>query len=236
VNVTLVERYDPAWPSWFDAIRAELAAALGELALAIEHVGSTAVPGMTAKPIIDIDVVIAQGALGAAVAKLSELGYVHQGDLGVPEREAFGLTDRARLDRLPPHHLYVCPKDSRELHRHLSFRDYLTRHPEWANELAGLKWSLCETNANDRQAYIDGKSLLVQHITRLAQVDFEGPIAAGDLVLEPILPEHAGALFAELQAPELYAFIPHDPPGSAEALAERYRRWAARQSPDGKEI
>ena len=99
----VIADYDPSWPATFEQLRDRLTGTLGLLAVAIEHVGSTAVPGLAAKPIIDLDVVIADRAdLPAVIQQLRPLGYQHEGDLGVPGREAF--TTPAG----PPHHLYVC--------------------------------------------------------------------------------------------------------------------------------
>src|SRR5512145_273306 len=107
--------YDPSWPDVFEDLRARLLRALGDLVMAIEHVGSTAVPGLAAKPIIDIDVVIPSVSdLPAAIQRLAEIGYAHRGDLGVPGREAF-----SQPADLPRHHLYVCTIRSVELLRHL---------------------------------------------------------------------------------------------------------------------
>ena len=117
-----VKPYDEKWSADFEAIKLELQGALGELALAIEHVGSTAVVGLSAKPCIDIDVVIEDySVLDEVVRALSNIGYVHEGDLGISGREAFDYSDKPHLAK---HHLYVCPKDSAELKRHLAFRDF----------------------------------------------------------------------------------------------------------------
>ena len=166
--VTLVQKYDPEWPTWFARLRSILAANLGDSYLAMEHVCSTSVPGMVAKPIIDIDVVIADGRFDEVKARLATLGYVHEGDKGIPGREAFDLRDEALLSALPAHHLYVCPQGGAELQRHLAFRDFLRRSPHYVEWLSNLKWSLAETHHNDRQAYMDGKAALVQQITELA--------------------------------------------------------------------
>ena len=123
----MVLPYDPAWKADFAAIRQELASALGELAIAIEHVGSTSVEGLSAKPCIDIDVVMPDRAVfPQIVERLAAIGYTREGDLGIPDREAFCYTGKPHL-RL--HHLYVCPADSEELHRHLVFRDFLAHPP-----------------------------------------------------------------------------------------------------------
>ncbi len=122
--------YDEAWAAAFRAIEAELRAALAGLALRIEHVGSTSVPGLSAKPIIDVDVVIhSRTELAAAVEALAAIGYRHEGDLGIAGREAFAYDGKEHLQR---HHLYVCAQDSAELKRHLAFRDHLRAHPEEA--------------------------------------------------------------------------------------------------------
>ena len=119
----IVLPYDSAWKTAFEDIRAELAAALGDLAVAIEHIGSTSVEGMSAKPIIDIDVVIPDYTVFDDVVQiLAKIGYTHEGDLGIKDREAFKYTDKPHLQK---HHLYVCPQNSAELHRHITFRDFL---------------------------------------------------------------------------------------------------------------
>jgi len=166
--VTLVSAYNPAWPSWFLRIRDLVAEKLGPTCLAIEHVGSTAVPGMTAKPIIDIAVVIERSMFQIVKALLDELGYRHQGDLGIQGREAFNLENSGMSARLPPHHLYVCPRESEELKSQIAFRDYLRAHPEWVLRLSELKRSLCEQYGAEREAYMEGKSAMVREITCLA--------------------------------------------------------------------
>ena len=118
----IVLPYDTAWADDFNAIKRELEDALGELAITVEHVGSTSVVGMSAKPCIDIDVVIEDYSVFERVREaLSDIGYIHEGDLGIKDREAFKYEDKPHLQK---HHLYVCPEASKELHRHLTFRDF----------------------------------------------------------------------------------------------------------------
>src|SRR5450432_2481119 len=127
-----IVNYDPRWPDTFAALRNRIADALGTLAQRIENVGSTAVAGLAAKPIIDLDIVIAtRSDLPAVLTRLHQLGYHHEGDLGVPGREAFTTPPGA-----PPHHLYVCAADNPQLADHLTFRDYLRAHPETAHTYA----------------------------------------------------------------------------------------------------
>ena len=76
--------------------------------------------------------------------------------------------------RLPPHHLYVCPRESEELKRQVAFRDHLRANPEWVLRLSELKRSLCEQHGADREAYMEGKSAMVQEITSLALQDLRG--------------------------------------------------------------
>ena len=107
-----------SWES--EAVRAigRLKAVLGDVSVEIRHVGSTAVRGIKAKPIIDIDVVIEdQGCFEKVKLALETIGYHHEGDLGIPGREAFKYEGK---DHLRKHHLYVCSKDAGELKRHIS--------------------------------------------------------------------------------------------------------------------
>ena len=152
----IVEPYNEVWKQDFLAIRSELAPALGDLALSIEHVGSTSVPGLSAKPIIDIDVVIKdESMLGAAVSALAKIGYTHEGDKGIPGREAFHYEGKTHLRN---HHLYVCPQDSAELKRHVSFRDYLRAHPKAVAEYSRVKKEGAALFPHDIDAYIEHKT------------------------------------------------------------------------------
>ena len=167
--------YDPQWPVLFAELRAVLWAALGDVALAIEHVGSTSVPGLAAKPIIDLDVVIEFTArLPDAIRCLAGLGYSHEGDKGIPGREAFARAGpdvpRNGTGRTWPHqHLYACAQDSTELARQLAFRDYLRAHPDAALAYERLKRQLAEKFRDDRDAYCDGKSTFVEEVLRRAR-------------------------------------------------------------------
>ena len=159
-----VQPYSEAWAEDFAKISVELAAALGSLALSIEHVGSTSVKGLSAKPIIDIDVVIAdRSVLGQAVTALETIGYRHEGDLGIPGREAFKYDGKEHLRR---HHLYVCTKDSAELKRHITFRDFLRSHPEAVREYSRVKEEGAALFPDDIDGYIAHKSPFIESIYR----------------------------------------------------------------------
>lgn len=162
-NIVVVP-YDNNWKLQFETIRAEIQDALGELALSIEHVGSTSVEGLSAKPIIDIDVVIEnESKLQAVVEKLAEIGYEHEGNLGIVGREAFGYTGKEHLQN---HHLYVCTKDSPELKRHLTFRDYLRSHEEAVREYSRIKEEGAKLFPNDIDGYISYKTGWIENVYR----------------------------------------------------------------------
>ena len=156
----IVISYQSGWKSRFDELYAQLSEVLGSLSIGIEHIGSTAVPGLHAKPVVDIDVIISNAADFQQVQeRLSCIGYKHVGDLGVPGREAFEL--RQQRESITDHHLYVCRESADELRRHLQFRDYLLAHPEAASEYGRLKCELARKHRDDREAYTDAKSQFI---------------------------------------------------------------------------
>ncbi len=158
----VIHDYDPHWPALFEACRTRITSVLGPLAQRIEHVGSTAVPALAAKPIIDLIVVIPTRAdLPAVIARLQLLGYMHEGDGSISGREAFAAPPSA-----PTQHLYVCAADSLELARQVAFRDILRSQPATAQAYADLKRSLAERFRHDRTAYTEAKSEFVEHHLR----------------------------------------------------------------------
>jgi len=160
----VVVAYDPDWPRLFDELRGRVVTALGELAVVIEHVGSTSVPGLAAKPIIDMDVVIPSPAdVPAAITRLAAIGYRHKGNLGILEREAFAPPPGSQS-----HHLYVCPLGSEEFRRHIAFRDYLRAHPEEAREYGACKQAAADRFRDDRAAYMLAKHELVAAMVQRA--------------------------------------------------------------------
>lgn len=120
----IIEEYSEEWPKAFNKIEMIISNKLNSLALRIEHVGSTSVPSLSAKPIIDIDIVIeSMNYLPKVIKKLEELGYLYEGDLGIRNREAFARKDvyvpyTSEGNEKHEHHLYVCNKESEELKRH----------------------------------------------------------------------------------------------------------------------
>ena len=158
----LVHPYDGRWPAQFELLRDRLETIAGGHLLRIEHVGSTSVPGLAAKPTIDIDVVIEASRWPVVRAALESAGYRHIGDQDVAGREVFKPRDTdAAPASWPKHHLYVCADDAAELHRHIAFRDYLRRHPHEVQRLAARKWVLARTPGMDKERYQAEKSPLV---------------------------------------------------------------------------
>ena len=158
----IVTPYDEAWESAFEDIKTELERALGGLSVGIEHVGSTSVKGMSAKPCIDVDVVIKDySVFNDVVERLADIGYVHEGDLGIKGREAFKYADKPHLMR---HHLYVCPQDSEELKRHVTFRDFLRNNAEAARKYSAVKETAAELFPNDIDKYIEYKSPCIEEL------------------------------------------------------------------------
>jgi GrpB-like predicted nucleotidyltransferase (UPF0157 family) len=169
----IIEDYNPLWPERFALLRTRIGAALGSLAVAIEHVGSTAVPGLAAKPIIDMDILLQSRAdLPLVIIRLASLGYEHRGDLGVSGREAF---------RTPPtdfpHHLYVCPPHSPEFQRHIAFRNHLRTHADDARAYGDLKRKLASQFRDDREAYNQAKTDFVTEILSRTLRNFSPPCA-----------------------------------------------------------
>jgi len=164
----VVVPYDPAWPAAFELLRERIAAALGDLAVGIEHVGSTAVPDCDAKPIVDIDVVIRHAdELPAVVQRLATLGYAHLGDLGIVGREAF----RMPPSDLPRHHLYVLASGAAPLQAHLILRDTLRADPDLAAAYGALKRDLAQRYRDDRDSYTEGKTAFITAVLLDARDD-----------------------------------------------------------------
>ena len=157
--------YDKAWQAAFENIRLELDTALGDLAISIEHVGSTSVEGLSAKPCIDIDVIIRDySTFEAVVQRLAAIGYIHEGDLGIKDREAFTYRDKPHLLK---HHLYVCPQDSLELHRHITFRDFLRNNPKAAKQYGQVKEQAALLFPDDIDGYIKFKTPCIEELYKL---------------------------------------------------------------------
>ena len=161
-RTVVVDDYDPAWPRDFELLRQRIWPVVGDFALGIEHVGSTSVPGLAAKPIIDMTIVVAsRDQVPIAIERLASLGYVHQGNLGIDDREAFQHPAEMRR-----HNLYVCPAETIGVVNQIAVRDYLRAHPEAAARYGALKKQLAERFPDDIDSYVLGKTDFVLEILR----------------------------------------------------------------------
>jgi GrpB-like predicted nucleotidyltransferase (UPF0157 family) len=164
-SLAQVVPYDPAWPGLFSQLRDRVDAALAAVPHVTEHVGSTAVPGLPGKPVVDIDVAVPdETAAEAAVRALAAAGWQHEGDLGIAGREAF----------IPPadaayHHLYVVVSGSQPHRDHIDLRNYLRSHAAEAARYGELKYRLAPLLTSDRAAYFTGKTELISDYLRRAR-------------------------------------------------------------------
>jgi GrpB-like predicted nucleotidyltransferase (UPF0157 family) len=155
--------YDVRWPELFRAERDPLAGIFGERAAGIEHVGSTAVPGLAAKGIVDILLGLRPLELRPPdLDAMARRGYVYRGELGIPGRHFF------QKGRPPTHHVHVVEHGSVEWLKHVHFRDHLRAHPEDVQSYAKLKRDLAARYPDDRDAYTEGKSPFVAAVLRRA--------------------------------------------------------------------
>ena len=163
-RIVEVVAYDPSWPGAFRQIAEAVDGWIGDLLIGIEHVGSTSVEGLAAKPIIDLDAVMTgRDALPEIIERLAAQGFEHQGELGIEGREAFRPT---RDLGFMTFHLYVCPPDGKGYLEHLALRDYLRRHGEARDEYARIKQRLAKAHRTDIDAYVAGKADFIQGILR----------------------------------------------------------------------
>jgi GrpB-like predicted nucleotidyltransferase (UPF0157 family) len=165
----VVAEYDPAWPDWFEQVRAHVWPAVSEVALRVDHIGSTSVPGLAAKPIIDAVIVVASDAhVAPAIERLARIGYRWRGDLGVVGREAFHPPAAATL---PPHRLYVVVENNKP---HLDFwllRDLLRQDAAARARYAELKRRNANEAAGDMEMYVAAKAGLVTELLTRARAE-----------------------------------------------------------------
>lgn len=164
----VVSAYDPVWSEWFEALKAFVWPAVGEVAVRIDHVGSTAVPGLAAKPIIDTDVVVGSDAdVAPAIERLASIGYRWRGDLGVPGRQAFS---RPAAD-LPPHHLYLVVENSKAHVDHWLLVEVLRADPEARRRYGELKRTNAELADRDMDVYVALKAAFVADLLTRARAE-----------------------------------------------------------------
>jgi GrpB-like predicted nucleotidyltransferase (UPF0157 family) len=158
-SLQTVVAYDPAWPEHFNLIKQRVLPIIVELITGFEHIGSTAVEGLAAKPVIDIDAIYSDKAmLPEIVRRLEKLGYVHEGDKGIPDREAFKAPPGTR------HHLYVCKEGCLALRNHLAVRDYFRSNSEERDSYGSLKLELAPLYEKAPAEYVEAKTEFLKKI------------------------------------------------------------------------
>jgi len=155
-----VVAHDPAWRRGFDTEAKQITRALGDIVVAVHHIGSTAIPGIFAKPIIDlvleVDDVVRLDEKSSAMEKL---GYEVMGERGIPGRRYFR---KHNASGVRTHHVHAFAAGSAEVERHIAFRDYMIAHPAEAQAYSTLKQQLAQEHPYDTQAYQDGKGAFIK--------------------------------------------------------------------------
>lgn len=160
--------YDPSWVDLFELLKKWYEPMLsGVEILAVEHVGSTSVPGLAAKPIIDIDIVVRRGVVPQAIGAFEEHGHISRGDLGIVDRYAFNMVE-------PPFatNTYVIVEGSLALQNHLLLRKVLRENPELRREYGVVKRQIA-AHAADIHEYASSKTEVIQKILKYAGMDEE---------------------------------------------------------------
>ncbi len=156
-RVMEVVPYDFNWPKNFENEAVLLKQALGDNCIEIYHIGSTSVPGLAAKPIIDIMLEV-QNLNEINDKELIDLGYTPRGEMGMPFRRFYHKGDPRT------HHIHIWEKDNPEIQKHLLFRDFLRSHPDVGAEYAVLKFKLAKDFRNDRGSYTESKDTFIKNI------------------------------------------------------------------------
>lgn len=157
--------YDEAWKHAFEEEKQRLQAVVGDYVLDIQHIGSTAIPGGVAKPIIDIAIAVEsfEDAF-ACVSPIEQIGYEYVGEHGIARRHYF-----VKRDPRTTHHVHMNEITSRDWKEQILFRDYLLAHPEAIDAYRALKFRLAEQFPLDRDAYTNGKEPFIRRILQMAR-------------------------------------------------------------------
>jgi GrpB-like predicted nucleotidyltransferase (UPF0157 family) len=164
-SLLILEPHRESWKHGFESEAARIMAALGPTLQILHHIGSTSIPGIHAKPIIDILAEVESlECLDASRHAWEQLGYEVMGEFGIPGRRYF----RKSIAGIRTHHVHAFSIGSPDLARHLAFRDFLRCHPPIAQEYSALKLSLANSCHGDIDAYMDGKDAFVKETERMA--------------------------------------------------------------------
>jgi len=177
-QVKLVE-YNPEWPQLFINAAKEIKAILNENCVEIHHIGSTAIPHIHAKPIIDIMPVVKNlNTVDALNVEFEKLGYTCMGEYGIAGRRYYW---RSPIDRT--HHIHLFAQNSPEIVRHLAFRDFMISHPDYAQAYSLIKQNLAKVFSQDIENYVNGKASFIQIISYKTDTAKADQLNAKDLVM-----------------------------------------------------
>jgi GrpB-like predicted nucleotidyltransferase (UPF0157 family) len=170
--------HDPTWRGKFEIESKLVALMLGENVVAIHHIGSTAIPNIYAKPIIDILVEVKDITLvDQCNAAIAALGYEVMGEFGIPGRRYFRKDNEIGTRT---HHIHTYEVNSPDIKRHLAFRDYMIAHPEDARKYSELKRQLANQYPHNIDRYMDGKDSLIKEMETKALEEFENLVRDSD--------------------------------------------------------
>lgn len=157
--------HNPNWRQEFERESQHIAIAVGNNVIKIHHIGSTAIPGIYAKPIIDMLVEVENiEQVDTRNLQMKELGYEAMGEFGIAERRYF----RKNINEIRTHHVHAFQKDSLDIQRHLYFRDYMIAHPQYAQQYSELKQNLAKKFPSDIESYMDGKDSFIKQMEQNA--------------------------------------------------------------------
>jgi len=168
-NPVIIADYDPQWPAQYEEEKERILGLIEDKVVAIEHIGSTAVPGLGAKPIIDITIAVQRLAdAEECIEPLAIIGHEYhpEGEVGFPERRFF----HKGAPEVPTYHLHMVELTSDFWERHLLFRDFLRAHPEVAEQYYELKKGLAAEYGEDREGYTEAKTSFIEGVVARARV------------------------------------------------------------------
>jgi GrpB-like predicted nucleotidyltransferase (UPF0157 family) len=171
IDAVIIVDYNPQWPSMYEQEKTRIQSVIGEYLIDIQHVGSTSIPGLSAKPIIDIMAVIRNiSFVEQCVKPLEALDYAYKGEGGIPGRHFFRKpTDIPRTGRT--FHMHMVEKGHEQWAMYQLFREYLRLHPESVQQYDTLKRELAAKHGADREAYTDAKAPFIRSILRAAVIE-----------------------------------------------------------------
>ena len=230
-----VVTHNPEWKQRFAAEADQIARALNNMAVTLHHMGSTAIPGISAKPIIDILMEVDElDALDARRAAMERIGYEAMGEFGIPGRRYFRKNDASGIRT---HQVHAFQAGSTGATRHLAFRDYMIAHPDAARTYSSLKESLALQHPDDFEAYMDGKDSFIQeHEAKAVVWDRERRrdwIETERTRLRPFEENDADAAFVWFSDPDVMRFIPGGPDATLDETRHRIAGYREHQSRHG---